>query len=78
MKIIQPLNDPDEIRDEAAEATKEQYADFYVNQNAPDPLEWKSRTQAAKEKAEQEAQNKTPEQIEAELSQQNDPLKNFE
>ena len=78
MKSIQPISDPDEIRKVAAEETKEQYADYYVDKDMPDPLSWQSRTQKAEQTAELAEQNKTPEQTTAELSAQNDPLKNFE
>jgi hypothetical protein len=73
MKTIQPLNDPDDIRDEAQEATKEQYADFYVNQLAPDPLDWKP---AARQDVTHP--DETPEAKAEDLSYENDPLKDVE
>jgi hypothetical protein len=72
-KIIQPLNDSDGIREEAAEATKEQYADFYVNQLAPDPLTWKPAARQDMTHPDDTAEAKA-----AELSRQNDPLKDVE
>ena len=67
-KIIQPLNDPDEIREAAAEATKEEFADFYVNQPMPDPLDF----HPDRAKLTHPLQ---PELTLEELSRQNDPLK---
>ncbi|TAH32164.1 hypothetical protein EYC59_06280 [Candidatus Saccharibacteria bacterium] len=37
-KIIQPLSDPEDIREEANEQVKEKFTDFYVDAAAPDPL----------------------------------------
>jgi hypothetical protein len=76
MKSIQPISDPDDIRKEANESTKEQYADFYVNQLAPDPLTWKPAARQDITHPEQAPQS--PEVEAAELSRQNDPLKDFE
>jgi len=76
MKNIQPLSDPDDIRKEADDATKEQYADYYVNQPAPDPLTWQSPAQAGQNVDRQTGQpvgDQGPDI--AKLSNQNDPLK---
>ena len=76
-KIIQPLNDPDNIREAANETLKEQFADYYVNQPAPDPLTWQSP--AAKAAQQQAAVDPAQAAIDeaTELSRQNDPLKDL-
>lgn len=75
MKMIQPLSDPDDVRAEAAESTKETYAGYYVNQPSPDPLEWQSQTKIKEAQAKLREENRTPEDKAAELSRLNDPLK---
>jgi hypothetical protein len=73
MKNIQPLSDPDDIRKEADDATKEQYADYYVNQPAPDPLTWQPPAQAGHGTG-QTGQESQSQDI-ASLANQNDPLR---
>jgi hypothetical protein len=72
-KIIQPISDPDDIREEAEESVKEKFTDFYIDQPAPDPLTWQAPTQQDKALPDAEIASEN-----AELSHQNDPLKDVE
>jgi hypothetical protein len=67
-KIIQPLNDPDEIRHEAEDQVKEKFADYYVDGPAPDPLTWQAPTPPV------DALDDSQDLTVADLTAMNDPL----
>jgi len=71
-KIIQPISDPDEIRQESESTEKEKFTDYYVDAPAPDPLTFKPPTQQPQAPSDQTESN------EDELTRQNDPLKDFQ
>ncbi len=66
-KVIQPLSDPDDIREEANEQVKEKFTDYYVDAPAPDPLDFHPPAAAA-------AAQPDPAQTVADDSLANDPL----
>lgn len=75
-KIIQPLSDPDGIREEANEQAKETFTDFYVDAPAPDPLTFQAPVAAQPDPvlAVEPAIPADAATTEAAMDQENDPL----